>query len=924
MEYFRGNGEDILKEAELLKKLSKVEGFLPYEGWQMEPITRRRLGYEIYLVGSYKRSLDKYIQANAFTHLDAVNLALDLCSALSICRQAGFLYVDLKPSNIYVSEKKEYRIGDLGFLRLDALRYASLPERYFSPYTPPELLDPMTPMNLTADTFAVGMILYQVYHDGHLPFTGVPDLENLPTPCQADYEMAEIIMKAIHPDPRQRWTDPKDLGIAIASYMERNHVSDVTITRFAPLEVNPEEIVTVPEKEAQDIPEQEEAPMQEETSENPETPVENQVETPAEIESADQEAEIPQEAESPEEIPEVPEEIAVEPPVPEAVTPDTQQAEEEQALESLSEDVARIITKANDIIAHEIPEDTAFPTEEAQPDPFAFAKEEAETQEDSFPREPLMEEEHKAPEPEKKKKTKRFLNTDRRNKIKKFFIRCFTLLILAGLGVVGFWYYQNIYLQTVDSLSVTGTQNEITVLVDTGIEESRLTVYCTDENGKRYTETVKGGKVTFSGLKPSTLYTVQVDMDGFHKVVGHATETVKTAAETQILSFDSIAGSEDGSVILNFTVEGDDPDFWNIRYSAEGEEERMETVTGHSAAIAGLTMGKVYTFTLDGGKNFDVSGETTTSFLASRLVLAADMTVISANGSDITILWNTPGDVVVENWNVRLYDGYGFEEQVTVTKNQVPFTGLDPATKYTVEVTAAGMTEPSRMIISADPLSVSDFRVEEIDRTEMKVTWDYTGTEPQSGWLLTYMVEGSDPQIVPCEKASAKIKPLVPGANYRFILLAADDRTVFNNRLQYQANAAEDFSENKFVAENVSFKLLKTPEDSKWYFETVEADAFTDTFAPGDSASMVMESTTDVYLPGAKTRGLFVFRDSYGNVIPDLVTEFSFTWKNIWLKGGSRTAELDIPQLPNRPGTYGMELYFNGGFITRFDITISQ
>ena len=92
------------------------------------------------------------MQKNAVTHLEAVNLALDLCAALSLCRQSGYLYVDLKPSNVYVSEKKEYRIGDLGFLRLDTLRYAALPERCFSPYVPPELLDPMTPMNLTVDT----------------------------------------------------------------------------------------------------------------------------------------------------------------------------------------------------------------------------------------------------------------------------------------------------------------------------------------------------------------------------------------------------------------------------------------------------------------------------------------------------------------------------------------------------------------------------------------------------------------------------------------------------------------------------------------------------------------------------------------------------------------------------------------------------
>ena len=56
MDYFRGQAEDVMKEAALLKNLSKLEGFLSYEGWQMEPITRHRLGYEVYLLGSYKRS----------------------------------------------------------------------------------------------------------------------------------------------------------------------------------------------------------------------------------------------------------------------------------------------------------------------------------------------------------------------------------------------------------------------------------------------------------------------------------------------------------------------------------------------------------------------------------------------------------------------------------------------------------------------------------------------------------------------------------------------------------------------------------------------------------------------------------------------------------------------------------------------------
>lgn len=929
MEYFRENGEDILKEAELLKQLSKLEGFLPYDGWQMEPITRRRLGYEVYLVGSYKRSLDKYIRKNAFTHLEAVNLGLDLCSALSICRQSGYLYVDLKPNNIFVSEKKEYRIGDLGFLRLDALRYASLPERYFSSYTPPELMDAMAPMNLTVDTFAVGMILYQLYNDGHLPFTGVAPLESLPTPCHADYEMAEIIMKAINPDPELRWTDPKELGKAIASYMQKNSINDIPITPFEPLDVNPEDIVPVSAQMDSDSAEETvpESDCEEPSDNSCQTTEPAQESDTCSAEQADAEP-TDGEAAEPAEVTEEPEpaeqDAAQSENIPQPTADsDEQHSEEHVPVSEISEEVATIISKADDIIAHEIPEETAFPVLEAQPDPFAFAQEDSEDLDDNVPVDPLMDEPSEVKPPKEKKKAKHFEDPSRKRKIKKFMAGCFTLLILCAFGFAGVWYYQNFFLQTIDSISISGTQDQITVLVDTGIEESRLSVHCTDESGKRLTESVQGGKVIFSGLKPSTQYAIEVDMSGFHKLVGHASDVFTTDATTQVLAFHAIAGSEDGSVMLNFTVDGNDPDFWNIRYTTEGETEKLETITGHSTMITGLTIGKVYTFTLDGGSNFDLGGETSIQYLASRLILAEDMTVTSTNGTDVTVSWETPGDVVVENWNIRFFDGYGFEEELTVTENQVLFTGIDPASKYTFEVTAAGMTQPSSISISADPILLSDFQIEE-EQTEMKITWKYTGNAPEGGWLLMYTVDGSGSQLIPCEKASAKISPLIPGANYEFVLQAADNRTIYNNRVTHQTEEAKEFTENKFHAENMTFHLLKTPEDSKWNFESIGDELFTNTFAPSDSASMVMESTADLYQPGTKIQGLFVFRDAYGNILPELTSQVSYNWKTIWDAESTRTGELDLPKLPASPGSYKMELYFNGGFVTEFEITIEE
>ena len=436
MEYFRRKAEGILEEAEHLKVLSKLECFLPYDGWQMEPITRHRLGYEVYLVGSYKRSLEKYMTKTAFTHLDAVNLGLDLCSALSVCRQSGYIYVDLKPTNIYVSEKKEYRIGDIGFLNMDSLRYASLPDQYHSPYTPPELLDPMTSMNLSADTYAVGMILYQLYNDGHLPFKGIVPDQPMPTPIHADYEMAEIIMKAISPEPEQRWLDPKDLGKAIAGYMQRNSVNDIPITPFIPLDVVPEAVTHVEGKKAtlkkqksgtesadpESVPltaesSAKEAPLKEfpENLDGLEVPL-NSMAAASNIE------EIPGNAESIAEIVTTDESTAMPPPSEIITITENQPAAEEKDLtenlsdsssevtspsdptgnhisQELSEEVYKIVIKADELIAHQIPDEVMYPSEPII-DPFDFIREDSEDLEDLADDGSLMDEEPLENEPD--------------------------------------------------------------------------------------------------------------------------------------------------------------------------------------------------------------------------------------------------------------------------------------------------------------------------------------------------------------------------------------------------------------------------------------------------------------------------------------------------------------------------------------------
>ncbi len=921
MEYFKEQSEGVIKEAELLKNLSKLEGFLSYEGWQMEPITRYRLGYEIYLLGSYKRALDKYIRNHAITHLEAIHLGLDMCTALSVARQAGALYVDLKPSNIFISDKMEYRIGDLGFLKLDELSYTALPEKYQSSYTPPELYDPMSTVNLTADTYALGMILYQLYNDGALPFKGKAPDEELPTPVQADYELAEIIMKAIHPDPELRWTDPKEMGKALASYMERNSISDVAITplriktpckKATEASFSSSEGILSDSFEAESLKETEDiTTISESLSEEiGESRADNSVENFSE-DISESVNEAPEEDDAP--LEETEEAIGLE---------NNKIISPQEDVITLTGDMARIMEKAEDLIAHEIPEEMLVPEEADVEDPFAFASQEEELNDSEIPYDPLMDDVEDKEAKKTRKKENKFIDPKYQHKKKRIRSLLTSLLILLAMTAAGYWYYQNLFLQTVHSIIIDGDQTQITVTIDSDIPDDKLSLLCTSNLGTSETASLVNGTATFSGLQSNTMYTVQLQIHGLHRLVGQTTQVFTTEATTNIVSFTSVAGAEDGSVMLNFTVDGDEPPFWTLHYQAEGEESREETFSGHTIDVSDLTLGKVYTFTLDAGEHLTLSGETTLEVMASRLILAENLVVVSGNGSDITVHWNAPGDVVIDSWNVRCYNVAGYEEQFTVTKPEVTFTGIDPSFEYTIEVVASGMTQPARTGITANPINITSVNTDMDSPKQLKLNWDFSDDAPESGWLLMYSVDGDEPNVLKCDRPIASISPKIPGAKYSFTIQAADGTSVFNNTHFFSVPAAEAFTDNAIQPDKLSIDLVRTPDEKNWHFESIGSNAISTQFSVGDPISIVLRSSESFYLPGDETQILYVIRDSYGNVLAEHVTEEKIIWKSIWAGGDVKNGELDIPSVPSTPGKYQLDLYFDGKSVAQLPFTL--
>ena len=950
LEYFKELADGVAKEIKLHQQLARLDGFVPCEAWQVVPMDDNQLGYEIYLLTPYHRTLDRHLKKTALTHLEAVNLGLDICAALTASRRAGHLYVDLKPSNIFIASDREFLIGDLGFMSLDSLKYAALPSKYRSGYTAPEMQDALATISDTADVYALGLIMYQVYNDGQLPAAAEDGV--MAAPANADYEMAEIILKACAADPAERWEDPAQMGQALVSYMQRNTVNDVPIM---PPDLTPEEpeepeeevleeetvAEAVEETPAEEVPAEEpaEEPVTEEPAEEPEE-AEQTEEVPAEeaedepVEEADVETAETEETEETEEAEasEVTEEAA-ETEEPEATEEEAETEEESpvseelafiEALESdeaapeeaeetlenaeISEETSAILAQADELAALEVPEPVVVTAPQLPEEP---VEEEVEEEEPAKPVSLIQELDDEdgedevdiplaIPDLEPIKKTG-----------KKWLITLIIIALLAGAAYAGNYYYQNYYLVPVESIVLDGGCDEITAEVSVPLDETLLTAVCTDTYGNTVTSPVEGGKAHFTGLNPGSQYTVTLRTESFNQLVGNNTASFTTDQQTEIVSISATTGAEDGDVILSFTVNGFDSQNWTVSYAAEGEDTQSMSFTGHIVTIPGLTVGKAYTFELTSTEDSEVQmvGETTLEFTASKVVLAQNVGIGGFEEDALTLVWTAPEDAEVASWTVRCTSD-GFDETLTVTEPTAQFTGIETGKTYAIEILADGMTQSSRTEITATPLTISNLEAVMVNDYTLRVTWEFAGDAPADGWAVRYAIDGQTIETLTSDTNAADLTLVIPGASYEITVQGVDTAAV--SSITFETPAASKFGGD------LMYSFCVTPSGDDWTYDDVKT--YTTSFEPDQSISMVVFSKKSVSASGS-TKVLYVVRDSEGKLLPDLCAVKSVSSKTMW---NDLYFYPTLPKTPSATGAYTFELYFDGQLVLSKDFKIVQ
>lgn len=920
--YFKELSDGVIGEADILEKLSKLEGFVPYLGHQVCQM-EDGVGYEVYLNSKYKRSLGKLMITQPLTHLAAVNLGLDLCAALAACRRSGYLYVDLKPENIFLSETQGYRIGDLGFISLSSLKYASLPEKYRSRYTPPEISDALSSLNDTMDIYALGLILYQIYNNGQLPFEGSAPASAFPAPMYADYEMAEIILKACDPDPRNRWQDPALMGQSLVNYMQRNSVNDTPIIpppviieesqedteQFLSEEENAEELAEllamIPDEvppqqltmDCVDIPEVEpnteeatdDEPEKEETSYEDETQL-------SFLEGLTDDETVPSEETS----------------------TDLQEAE-------VTDEVAQILAQADDLIAHELPEPVVAPApiDVPIPAPIIVEPEIEEEPEDAaeeidLPVSEDIEEDTQDTEAEPEEMEDDISFEQPTERLPRRWLSAAIaalLLIIAGIGV-SVWYNQ-FYLQTVEAFVVHYDPGQIHVQITSDIDDDLLTVVCTDTYGNAKRCPVTNGAAVFGDLNPATQYRIRLEISGFHKLVGPTTGSYTTDGETEILDFNAVSGPEDGSVALRFTVNGPDSEQWTIAYSTPGEPEKTQIMTGHNITIYDLTPGSAYTFRLLTPAGRYLVGTTEITYTVQNILVAQDLKITACGSSALTVQWQAPDAPAGQKWLVRCYNDAGYDKTVTTTDTSCVFTDLDHATSYTILVTAEGKTQSADITVPADPLNVTGYTTTVTAPWAMTLSWEYTGTAPANGWILHYSVDGGEQINVTCPENQAEIA-LAPGCSYVFTVSAADETLCFSDAFTYGPVDVPAFEGYGVTAGDMTLSTVLRPDKANWGVVDLTDEDYKSNFAASESVSILAHLSKTYTVSDQTITTTYVVRGSDNRMV-SLDTQ-DRTWRNMWYQ---RYCELDLPQMPTAPDTYTVDIYFNDLYVGSVQFTVS-
>lgn len=678
--YYKKVADNTIAELTALEKLSAVTNIAAFDAHELKE-KEDGIGYDLYLIAEKKQTLEQYLAESPMTQRMALALALDLCGALADLRKAGFMHCNLKPSNILLNSNGHFTLSDLGLFKVAQLQFASYPLRLLSSWSAPELFGDLAPMNETQDVYAVGMMLYFLYNGGHAPFederTSASDASAqrlaglpFPVPLYADYEMAEMILKACAFKPEDRYASPEELKQALTDYVERNEITDALIV--PPIVTDEETQVSADalEEEIEPIQFAKKDELGEEFIEHfsPDTDSLNEIVTTIQSEIAEETAEPEPEAkEAP--VEETPAKEPSEEPIAETpkkrlpvwlwillgvaalaaaavvlyfvLTPNVSSAEAidvtvDSFTVAVASEPAGAEISAQCVDAYRNRFDGVW--EDGQ---FTFTGLNPGTQ-----------------------YSVRFLTTDGR--------------MTRGLTSMTVTTSDSTEVLFFNAKPIAESQVELTFGIY-GPDSEQWTVSYT-ENGAEKHETFTGHSLTLTGLAADTQYTFTLTGDGERELTGTTTASFDTTVSVTNVRMYTEFDNAAKTLGLRWEYEGEAPTEWTLLCTGESGETVSQAIPGTAANISNLTEGEIYTIEL----YCPGMASAVKKVIHTSGVPISDLAA-QAEDSGVRLSWTSDADA---EWLISCTPDFegALPETFTTTETSILLTGLIPECGYSVTV----------------------------------------------------------------------------------------------------------------------------------------------------------------------------------------------------------------------------------------------
>ncbi len=224
--YFKGFVEEMIAEFVLMSKLKGHSNIVSYEDHDVIQHAEG-IGWDIFIRMELLTPLLDYTRKNDLSRSDVIKLGIDICRALEVCRKSNIIHRDIKPQNIFISDLGDFKLGDFGIARTVEKTMGGLSKKGTYHYMAPEVYK-SEPYGASVDIYSLGIVLYRFMNNSRLPFfptfpapirftdsdTALARRmagEAVPSPANADEELAKVILKACAYSPKDRYLNPYDM-----------------------------------------------------------------------------------------------------------------------------------------------------------------------------------------------------------------------------------------------------------------------------------------------------------------------------------------------------------------------------------------------------------------------------------------------------------------------------------------------------------------------------------------------------------------------------------------------------------------------------------------------------------------------------------------------------------------------------------------